>query len=48
VVLYLDQGATILAADTPREGTASGYDPAESNVPGRIFRISATTIGTTA
>src|SRR5215831_1819018 len=26
VALYLDQGATILAADTPRDGTTSGYD----------------------
>ena len=33
VVLYLDQGATILAADTPLEGTSNGYDPAESNQP---------------
>jgi len=29
VALYLDQGATILAAETPYEGTASGYDDAE-------------------
>ena len=32
VVLYLDMGATILAADVPAEGTTSGgYDPAETN-----------------
>lgn len=32
VVLYLDMGATILAADTPLEGTTSGgYDAAEAN-----------------
>ncbi len=30
VVLYLDQGATILAAETP-EGGREGYDPAELN-----------------
>ncbi|HTP33770.1 MAG TPA: glycoside hydrolase family 28 protein [Candidatus Acidoferrales bacterium] len=30
VALYLDEGATIIAADTP-EGGASGYDPAEPN-----------------
>ncbi len=29
VALYLDQGATILAADTPYEGTANGYDNSE-------------------
>jgi polygalacturonase len=33
VVLYIDQGATILAASTPVEGTTNGYDPAESNEP---------------
>ena len=38
VALYLDQGATILAADTPRDGTISGYDPAESNVPWEAFQ----------
>lgn len=32
VVLYLDMGATILAADVPPEGTSSGgYDKAEEN-----------------
>jgi polygalacturonase len=29
IALYLDQGATILAASTSLEGTTSGYDPAE-------------------
>src|SRR6266446_2179715 len=38
VALYLDQGATILAADTPHEGTTSGYDPAESNAPWEAFQ----------
>ncbi len=38
VALYLDQGATILAADTPRDGTISGYDPAESNEPWEAFQ----------
>ncbi len=34
ITLYLDEGATILAANTPREGTPSGgYDAAEPNVP---------------
>ncbi len=31
VGLYLEQGATILAADAPPEGTAGGYDDAEPN-----------------
>ena len=38
VALYLDQGATLIAASTPREGTASGYDPAESNAPWEDFQ----------
>src|SRR6266446_6821768 len=38
VALYVDQGATILAADTPRDGTASGYDSAESNAPWEAFQ----------
>jgi polygalacturonase len=38
VTLYLDQGATILAADTARYGTTSGYDPAESNAPWEAFQ----------
>src|ERR1051325_3836967 len=29
VTLYLESGATILAAPTPLEGTTNGYDPAE-------------------
>jgi polygalacturonase len=33
VALYIDQGATILAAETPENGTTNGYDPAESNAP---------------
>ena len=34
IVLYLEQGCTILAADTPEGGTPSGaYDLAESNQP---------------
>jgi polygalacturonase len=31
ITLYLDQGATIIAADTPPGGTQNGYDPAEPN-----------------
>lgn len=31
IALFLDQGATLLAADSPPEGTAGGYDPAEPN-----------------
>ncbi|MEK9278559.1 glycoside hydrolase family 28 protein [Bradyrhizobium sp. ISRA442] len=38
VALYLDEGCVIIAADTPREGTASGYDPAESNGPWEAFQ----------
>jgi len=38
VSLYLDQGSVIMAADTPREGTTSGYDPAESNAPWEAFQ----------
>src|SRR5579872_6157868 len=37
VTLYLEQGAVILAAETPRDGTTSGYDPAESNSPWEAF-----------
>src|SRR5580692_7975596 len=32
IALYLDAGATIIAADTP-EGVAGGYDAAEPNTP---------------
>jgi polygalacturonase len=38
VALYLDEGCVIIAADTPREGTTSGYDPAESNAPWEAFQ----------
>jgi polygalacturonase len=38
VTLYLDQGCVIIAADTPRGGTTSGYDPAESNEPWETFQ----------
>jgi polygalacturonase len=38
IALYLDQGSVIIAADTPREGTTSGYDPAESNEPWEAFQ----------
>lgn len=31
IALYLSQGATIIAADTPPGGTQNGYDPAEPN-----------------
>ena len=33
IVLYLEQGATILGANTSLEGTTSGYDPAEPRQP---------------
>ena len=49
VALYLDQGSVIIAADTPREGTTSGYDPLESNAPWEAFSKTSDTItGTTA
>jgi polygalacturonase len=38
VTLYLDDGSAIVAADTPREGTTSGYDPAEPNQPWEAFQ----------
>ena len=38
VSLYLDQGCVIIAADTPRQGTTSGYDPAEPNAPWETFQ----------
>jgi polygalacturonase len=38
VALYLDQGATILGASTPLEGTTNGYDPAESNAPWESYQ----------
>ena len=41
VALYLDEGATIVAADTP-EGGAGGYDAYEPNTPWDNTKISAT------
>ena len=38
IAIYIEQGATLLAADTPHEGTATGYDPAESNAPWEAFQ----------
>jgi polygalacturonase len=38
VTLYLESGATILAASTPLEGTSSGYDPAEPQGPWEPFQ----------
>jgi polygalacturonase len=38
ISVYIEQGATLLAADTPREGTTAGYDPAESNAPWEAFQ----------
>src|SRR5262249_42029554 len=38
VAIYIEQGATLLAADTPHEGTSAGYDPAESNAPWEAFQ----------
>ncbi len=39
VVLYIEEGATILAADTPFEGmTSGGYDAAESNAPWEAYQ----------
>jgi polygalacturonase len=38
IAVYIEQGATLLAADTPREGTTAGYDPAESNAPWEAFQ----------
>jgi polygalacturonase len=38
VVLYLEQGATLVAASTPPEGTTSGYDAAEENLAGGNFQ----------
>ncbi len=33
VALWLNQGVTIVAADSPADGSGKGYDPAESNEP---------------
>jgi len=38
IALYLEQGATLLAASTPLEGTAHGYDAAESNQPWESYQ----------
>src|SRR5216684_1231119 len=38
IALYIEQGATILAASTSLEGTASGYDPAEPNQPWEAYQ----------
>ena len=47
VDLYLDQGSTIVAADTAAPGESGGYDAAEPNQ-WTCSRISATAISTTA
>jgi polygalacturonase len=38
VAIYIEQGATLLAADTPREGTSAGYDGAEQNAPWEAYQ----------
>src|SRR5262245_20108245 len=38
IAIYIEQGATLLAADTPREGTSAGYDLAESNAHWEAFQ----------
>ncbi len=38
IVLYLEQGATILGANTSLTGTTSGYDPAEPNDPWESYQ----------
>ena len=38
IALYLEQGATLLAASTALEGTTNGYDPAESNQPWESYQ----------
>jgi polygalacturonase len=38
VALYLGQGATILAAATPYDGTDNGYDKAETHGAGELFQ----------
>jgi len=38
VTLWLMQGATILAADSPEEGSSKGYDLAESNAPWESYQ----------
>ena len=38
IVLYLEQGATLLGANTSLTGTTSGYDPAEPNDPWESYQ----------
>jgi polygalacturonase len=38
IALYLEQGATILAASTSLDGTTSGYDPAEPKQPWESYQ----------
>jgi len=38
IALYLEQGATILAASTSLDGTTNGYDPAEPNQPWESYQ----------
>ena len=38
IALWLTQGATILAADSPEDGSGNGYDPAESNAPWESYQ----------
>jgi polygalacturonase len=38
IALYLEQGATLLAASTALEGTTNGYDTAESNQPWESYQ----------
>jgi polygalacturonase len=38
VALWLTQGATILAADSPEDGNGKGYDLAESNAPWESYQ----------
>ena len=48
VALYLDQGATIIAADSPAPGAAAAPTMPPSRTNGTSTRISATATGTTA
>jgi polygalacturonase len=38
IAFYLSQGAAILAADAPTDGSGSGYDAAESNAPWESYQ----------
>ncbi len=38
IALYIEQGATILAASTSLDGTTGGYDPAEPNQPWEAYQ----------